>query len=173
MLAECKGLDDIRAVRDMAEAARLYARAAGLGQEAMNEAAENKLRAERKDGEVLAEMDKNRGGWNARESCDTDAVSQASPPPRLADLGITPNQSMHWQTEATVPEPEFERWVDERKDDGEPLSTAGLVRRARELVEEQDTADHRHVLAVVESTDHDASSCIARPPPAPGAGGSR
>jgi hypothetical protein len=69
----------------------------------MNEAAEVKLRAERKAGEALAEMEKARGGWAARETCDSVGESQVEKPPRLADIGITPKQSMNWQAEASVP----------------------------------------------------------------------
>ena len=65
--------------------------------------------AESRAGEVLAVMEKNRGGWIARESRDSTSALQNERPPRLADIGITPKQSMHWQAEATVPDPELER----------------------------------------------------------------
>jgi len=67
------------------------ARAAGLGQAAMNEAAEIKLRAERKAGEALAEMDKAKGG--RPEKTDSVRASVSDPLPRLADIGIKPKQS--------------------------------------------------------------------------------
>lgn len=130
-LAEAKDLADIKTVRDMAEAARLYARAAGLGQDAMNEAAEVKLRAERKAGEALARMDKNRGGQpeQARSTpSQTEGVERA---PTLAELGLTHKQAMNWQAVADVPEKNFEEHISEAKAAGEPLTTAGVVRLAR------------------------------------------
>ena len=48
MLAEAKTLDEIKNIMDVAEAARTYARAARLGLQAYNHAAEIKVRAERK-----------------------------------------------------------------------------------------------------------------------------
>ena len=128
----------IKDSRDMAEAARLYARAVGLGQDAMNEAAEVKLRAERMAGELLAEMKKNEGtkGQLAGRGVIGDSMRESpiTPVPKLADIGITPKQSMNWQAEATVPEPVFEEWVEETKQAGEPLTTTALVRKARAAV---------------------------------------
>ena len=51
MLAEAKTLDDVLKIKDLAQAAETYARAAKLGLEAQNNAAEVTLRAERKAGE--------------------------------------------------------------------------------------------------------------------------
>jgi len=45
-----------------AEAARTYARAAKLGLDAQNHAAEVKIRAERKAGDLLKQLDRSNGG---------------------------------------------------------------------------------------------------------------
>lgn len=50
MLAEAKTLDEIKQVHDIATAAATYARAAKIGLEAQNHAAEIKLSAERRGG---------------------------------------------------------------------------------------------------------------------------
>ena len=47
-LAEAKTIDEIKTIRDKAEAVRQYARSASLGLQIQNYAAEVKLRAERK-----------------------------------------------------------------------------------------------------------------------------
>lgn len=140
-LAEAKDLADIKIVRDMAEAARLYARAAGLGQDAMNEAAEVKLRAERKAGEALSDMAKNPGGQPEQARSTDSARESVERAPRLADLGITPKQSMNWQAEASVPEPVFEEHIAEAKAAGEPLTTAGVVRMARPTAADEPIED--------------------------------
>ena len=58
MLAEAKTLDEIKNIMDVAEAARTYARAAKLGLQAYNHAAESKVRAERKAGEFLKRLER-------------------------------------------------------------------------------------------------------------------
>ena len=57
-LAEAKTLDEVKHIHDIAQAAAEYARAAKLGLEAQNYAAEIKLRAERKAGEMLAGLER-------------------------------------------------------------------------------------------------------------------
>jgi hypothetical protein len=56
-LTAAKSLDDVLQIRDQAEALRVYVKAAADSLEAANAAAEIKLRAERKAGEMLAAMD--------------------------------------------------------------------------------------------------------------------
>jgi hypothetical protein len=52
-----------------------------------------KLRAERRAGELLAEMDKAKPrGSNQHE----DRSRQTTDPPRLSDLGITKDESSRW-----------------------------------------------------------------------------
>ena len=53
LLAETRSVDEVRSIHDLAEAARLFARQARLGLDAQNDAAEIKLRAERRLGELL------------------------------------------------------------------------------------------------------------------------
>src|SRR5258708_20250163 len=74
LLAEVRSVDDAKAIHDFAEAARVYARQARLGLEAQNDAAEIRLRAERKLGELLAALPKHDGGH------PPPAPPQAPPP---------------------------------------------------------------------------------------------
>lgn len=53
MLAACSTIRDAKKVRDLAQAAGIYAREAKLGFDAQNYAAEIRLRAERRCGELL------------------------------------------------------------------------------------------------------------------------
>jgi len=125
LLSEAKSLDDVLHIRDIAEAARVYAQAAKLGLENQNEAAEVKIRAERKAGEMLAQMPKFHG---ARPS---DTGSHDVTPLELSDLGIEKMQSSRWQAIANLPEEIFEEHITETKADGKELTTAGLIRVAK------------------------------------------
>lgn len=127
MLADAKSLDDILHIRDIAEAARVYAQAAKLGLENQNEAAEVKIRAERKAGEMLARMPKNEGvrlGGNTMLPPGNE--------PTLSDLGIEKMQSSRWQTIASLPDEEFEEHIAETKAERKELTTASVLRIARE-----------------------------------------
>ena len=55
-LAECRTLSEVKKIRDVAEAAKVYAQAAHLGQESQNYAAEIALLAERQAGAMFAEL---------------------------------------------------------------------------------------------------------------------
>jgi hypothetical protein len=89
--------------KDKAEAMKPYARQA-KDTDLLNWAAEIKLRAERKAGEILIDMEKNKGG----RKITSDSVSPVKKP-ALKDLGITNKQSSHFQQVAKTPEKKFEK----------------------------------------------------------------
>lgn len=120
MLAEASSLDDIMRLRDQAESIRSYLRVQQDSLALQNEAAELKLRAERKAGELLAEMPK-------RAGARTDTMS-ARP---LQDLGVEHHQSSRWQRIASLPEPEFEQYITSTRDAGRELTTAGALKLAK------------------------------------------
>jgi hypothetical protein len=121
MLDEAKSLEEIKSIRDKAEAARNYVKAAKLGLELQNCAAEVKLRAERKAGRLLRSL-KLRGG---------DRKSKRHPAPlKLAELGISRDQSKRWQHIASVSDAEFTRYLKSMGDQGREITSAGLLRIA-------------------------------------------
>jgi hypothetical protein len=69
-------------------------------------ATEIKVRAERRTGELLSEMNKLNG---ARGVGKKVASSRSESTPKLKELGMSHNQSSTWQQLAKIPEPEFER----------------------------------------------------------------
>ncbi len=134
LLAEVRGVDDAKAINDFAEAARVYSRQARLGLEAQNDAAEIRLRAERKLGELLASMDKHPGGNLNRSQA---ATGSPGAPARLHDLGISKSQSSRWQAIAAVPEHVFDRHLADvleqaRRDGTTELTSAGAILLARQ-----------------------------------------
>jgi 16S rRNA G966 N2-methylase RsmD len=113
LLVQASTLDEVKVIRDKAEALAAYSKAAKLGLEMQNECAELKLRAERKAGEMLRQMPK--------------AVNRHSSSGRtLRPLGINKSQSSRWQQVAAVPEPEFEAHITETKESGIELTTASV-----------------------------------------------
>jgi phage N-6-adenine-methyltransferase len=125
-LTAAKSLDDVLQIRDQAEALRVYVRAASDSLEAANAAAEIKLRAERKAGEMLAAIDKPKGGRPTQT--DTSVVSVFGP--SLDDLGVTANQSSRWQREAKVPEEAFVEYISACHEANNEITQAGLLKIA-------------------------------------------
>jgi site-specific DNA-methyltransferase (adenine-specific) len=66
VLAELREVDEVKAIIDLAEAARVYAETARLGTAAINHATEIKLRAERRAGELLRMIPREPGAGGGR-----------------------------------------------------------------------------------------------------------
>jgi hypothetical protein len=124
-LAGANTLDEVKRVRDMAEAARTYARAAGMGLEIQNDAAEIKVLAERKAGEILA-------GMRASGELRAGQPSKGKNGDTLSQLEISRQQSSRWQKVAAVPEKTLSVYVRTTRERGEEISTARLLRIARD-----------------------------------------
>lgn len=126
-LMQASTLSDILEIRDKAEAIRSYVKAQKQSLEVQNRAAEIKLMAERKAGELLREMEKMDGGDAAKaRSHDATEVGPVS----LADIGITKSQSSRWQREASLPEEDFIALVAECNAKGEELTQAAVLKAA-------------------------------------------
>lgn len=128
-LAEARTLDEVTHIRDMAEAARTYARAAKLGLEAQNHAAEIKLRAERKAGELLADLERGKTG----PKTELDSIMESNSPYRqvLTENDIAPTTAHRWQTVAELPDELFEEHIAEIKSNGQELTTTGVAQVAQ------------------------------------------
>ena len=137
-LAEAKTLDDVKRIIDIAEAARTYARAAKLGLEAANHAAEVKLRAERKAGELLQQLERSNGGRPAENP--SQPVTQPSEYSAvLQESDINRMTAHRWQTVATVPDEVFEEHVATVQQEQRELTSAGLLRLAGEIKQAAET----------------------------------
>jgi len=130
-LAIAVTIDEVKDIRDKAEAMRLYLKQAGESLEAQNQVAEIKLRAERKAGLLLQDMPKNEGGWREKQSCG-DIVSPQDTPQKLEDIGITAKQSSRLQAVAAVGDATFEQHVETVKAGNiEELTTASVLRLSK------------------------------------------
>ena len=108
-IAVAVDVDEVKDIRDKAVAIEAYARQAN-NFEMERQAAIIRVRAERRCGELLAEMDKAKGG-RPIENRSHDSTGFVAETKTLSDLGITKDQSSKWQKLAAVPEAEFEAAV--------------------------------------------------------------
>ena len=108
-IAEYRTVDEVKDFRDKALAIEAYAKQAN-DYELERDAAVARVRAERRCGELLAEMDKAKGG-RPIENRSHDSTGFVAETKTLSDLGITKDQSSKWQKLAAVPEAEFEAAV--------------------------------------------------------------
>jgi len=136
-LAECRSVDDVRLLRNKSIALQVYARQA-KDRELIDHATEIRLRAERRAGELLAQM-KERGEREARGG-DRKSKCSASTliaPPQLADLGITKSQSSNWQRLAAIEAQVFEARVERAKRKAVNVLD-GVARRTRQEMHTDD-----------------------------------
>lgn len=125
MLAEAKTLEEVKHILDIAEAARTYARAAKLGLEVYNHAAEVKVRAERKAGEMLGKLEREHGG-NRKSSYQSDNLINEFRNV-IEEQNIPQATAYRWQQLAEIPELEFEKHIEESRGE-RPITTSGFIK---------------------------------------------
>lgn len=117
LLERARNISDVLAVLSLADAAKAYARARGLGREAQNYAAEIVLRSQRRLGEMLRD----------------DPEVGSGKPSTLEGLGLTEKRSHRAQRLAAIPAATFDAHIVNvlaAGEDAPPLAAAGLVRIA-------------------------------------------
>ena len=129
-LAAAHRVDEVKAIRDKAEAVRVYAKQAG-DFELQNQAAEIRIRAERRAGELLVDMQTS----GERQAKERGRPTKVSSPTTLPRLGISRDQSSKWQRLARmIDDATFDKAVAQAKERDGELTAAGLLRAIREIV---------------------------------------
>lgn len=118
-LAEAKAVDEVKAIRDKSSALQAYARQARNKQLEID-AAEIRIRAERRLGQMLAEQPKATGGDAQRTRFHKGTES----PPTLAEVGIDKKLSSRSQALASIPEDEFEQTLAQHRTNPQALAGA-------------------------------------------------
>jgi len=129
-LASASDLSDIKKIIDIAEAARVYARAAHMGEGFARQAEELKLKAQRKAGECLTRLQKGKGGRkNSGQPVRSSQYRET-----IEDSNIQERSARRWQQVAAIPTVEFNKYIatDERE-----LTTSGLLQEHRRKAKEQ------------------------------------
>lgn len=124
-IAECKNIDELKQIRNKAQALKAYAKQARESLEVQNNVAEIKIRAERRIGEFSKELPIGRGKVKMTphdgESFKTDILKQA---------GI--RHAERYEAIANLPEKDFEEHIKRVKQSNEELTTVGLIKLARQ-----------------------------------------
>jgi len=149
-LSEAVAVDEVKDLRDKADAMRIYAMQA-KNKDMEVDAAEIRIRAERRLGELIAAQ-KQTGGLNRGASVSgakagandgSSAVVTNDRRPKLADVGVSKDLSSRAQKLAAVPEEEFEsevgEWRERVKAEGERVTTRLATAGARVIKEQAGT----------------------------------
>lgn len=128
-IQKCCDIDEIKLIRDKAEAIRYALILAKESPKDIRMAEEFKVRAERRAGQMLKEQVRKR--WET----DKHLISVATISKlKLSDMEITPDQSSNWQLIASIPEDKFEEYIKTKKE----ITTSGAVMLARKLQRESE-----------------------------------
>ena len=101
-IAQYESVDEVKDYIDKAAACQEYAKRAN-DYEMEHQAARARVRAERRCGELLQDMEKAKGNQHINSATCHEGREQTIP-----EMGLTHKQSSKWQQLANVPEDEFE-----------------------------------------------------------------
>ena len=127
-IAQYESIDEVKDYIDKAAAVQEYAKRAN-DYDIEHKAAKARVRAERRCGEILKDMEKAKGG----QPYQSNGVTSREPEPTLNKMGLSKNQSSKFQQLANVPESEFE---DALADEGR-IPSAHNILKTRESKSEQ------------------------------------
>ena len=130
-LAEYKTVDEVKDYRDKAVAVEMYAKQA-QDFELEYDAALARVRAERKCGELLRDMEMAKPSGN-NQYADVEVSTNTTHPKSLPEMGITRDQSSKWQQLANVPDKEFEEAINVQ---GVKPSTNNILKKTDDLRDE-------------------------------------
>jgi len=136
-LAEARTVNELAHIRNQAEAIRYAAKQARMGIEMINDAAELKLRAERRAGELLEKMPKAKGTQGQLSGRNASGSRTIRPPGNdaetYADLDIDKHDAARWQQMAEMPQDDYEKYIADTRAEQREVTTAGVLRLAQSI----------------------------------------
>jgi len=129
-IAACVNVDELKHIRDQAQALMAYAKQARESLEVQNNVAEIKIRCERRIGEFSQQLPKEKSNQYAASHHGEKQTKTSI----LKSAGIKHHE--RYESIANLPEKEFEAHIQEVKKSNEELTTMGLIKLAR-------TNDHK------------------------------
>jgi N6-adenosine-specific RNA methylase IME4 len=171
--------EEVKAVRDKAEALRAYLRSIDAARDAQNDCAEIKIRAERRMGDELARIEKNAGGRPVERTGDTmsPVSNQAVPPPppspeKTSNIVLPVSTPAATATATILPTPPPEQPAQARAAPSEPptpppsLAELGISKmqssRWQAIAGVPDEAFEDHVAGVKQSGDELTTAGVYR-----------
>lgn len=127
LLAEARTVDEVKQLRDQAEAMRVYVRQQQLGRDAEVYAAEIRVRAERRIGELTAALPTQAGGRPSENDTD-ERYGFASKAQVLRQAGVQQQRASEYERLASMPDDLFEVKLRQATTAGAPITTTGLLR---------------------------------------------
>lgn len=139
-LAAAKDLDDVLEIRDQAAAIKTYLKASGESLQAQNAAAEIKLRADYKAGQITGDMEKGKPGPDPDNGDKYHDDTYLDKKDQLAKVGLTKLQAHRMEQLAAIDDEVFEELVNPENatEAGVELTTAHVRREAARLAKQDE-----------------------------------
>jgi len=128
-LQAAASVDEVKEIRNKSLALAAYAKQA-KDKDLLSWASEIKIRAERRAGELLIVMEKAKSNQYTKSAQYIESTEQ-NKPKTLAALGISKNQSSHWQSVAAISEENFEKAILESKQDNIEITTPLILKLSK------------------------------------------
>lgn len=149
LIQEARTIDDLRLIRDQAEAIRSYARQRDASIDTINAASEVKIRAERRIGEFSMTIPA-RPGRTPKDSGILDTMSKIPKQDVLARAGLNWKTAQRCEAIASLDEDAFEQKIAECKESDTQLTSAMFLRLAREPREPPEERPWKLIAAIGE-----------------------
>lgn len=132
-IEEAHNIDEVKLIRDEAEAIRYALIQAKASPEYVRMAEEIKLNAERRGGGILKEQVRKPGETNKKITFEGQRLS-----PTLEEMEITYRQSFDWQKINGIPNEDYFKYIKTQYEKKKQITTSGAVKLAKKLQRESE-----------------------------------
>jgi 16S rRNA G966 N2-methylase RsmD len=130
-LVQARSIAEVKHVHDIAEAAKRYAKAADLCNEAYVMASVVAADARRKAGEMLMQLEKGKVGRPSNNTTKLGGISEYAEV--LKDVNLAQQTAARWQQEARIPEDIYQEIKSEALNKGKEISQNQVLKVGKEI----------------------------------------